>query len=400
MLSLNTVIAAKLGGVLQHLSVRMQWAEGSYRTELNGLLHRSFHVAVLHGERAQNVLNERRYLDIDHTWASLNRVTAGYMGFELVHNFIGSRIVAYVPGLLPYMDNKVSLQQYVTGAELATALINECSWFIHVMPDIATLRANARRMTDLAKAIEAVQRPEEFYAQTGLYEFQYTKQDPALVLTVEQIGLLHAGTELPFLTADRLQFLPGEWTLVVGESGSGKTSLIKAISGLWAHGRGTVATPRHVRTLYAAQDVKLQVVSLKELVCLPDSSGDYPDTRVALALHEAIIDELPKDGRNGQSWDLLLSGGQKQKLVLAKILLLQPGLLFLDEATSALDIQAVHAFHQAILDHCPEATVIAVMHDVSPIRSASGVDFFDSVLMIERGVATKMPIAAWRQTTT
>ncbi|SDN14675.1 hypothetical protein SAMN05216328_119123 [Ensifer sp. YR511] len=139
------------------------------------------------------------------------------MGFELVHNFIGSRIVAYVPGLLPYMDNKVSLQQYVTGAELATALINECSWFIHVMPDIATLRANARRMTDLAKAIEAVQRPEEFYAQTGLYEFQYTKQDPALGLTVEQIGLLHAGTELPFLTADRLQFLPasGPWSLVI-----------------------------------------------------------------------------------------------------------------------------------------------------------------------------------------
>lgn len=146
------------------------------------------------------------------------------------------------------------------------------------------------------------------------------------------------------------------------------------------------------------------MVSLKELFCLPDSSGDYPDTRVALALHEAglgeFIDELPKDGRNGQSWDLLLSGGQKQKLVLAKILLLQPGLLFLDETTSALDIQAVHVFHQAILDHCPEATVIAVMHDVSPIRSASGVDFFDSVLMIERGVATKMPIAAWRQTTT
>lgn len=399
---LNTIIAARLGGVLQRLSVQMQWAEGSYRAELNALLHRSLHVAVLHGERAQKVINKRRYLDIDQTWASLNRVTAGYMGFELVHNFLGSRIVAYAPGLLPYMDNKVSLQHYVTGAELATALINECSWFIHVMPDIATLRANARRITDLAEAIETVQRPEEFYAQTGLYEFQYTKQDPALGLTVDEIGLLHAGADLPFLTADRLQFLPGEWTLVVGDSGSGKTSLIKAINGLWAHGRGMVAVPRHVRSLYAAQDVKLQAVSLKELVCLPDSSDDYPDTRVAAALYEAglgeFIEDLSMDGRNGQSWDLLLSGGQKQKLVLARILLLRPGLLFLDEATSALDTEAVHAFHQAIKDHCPEATVIAVMHDVSPIRSASGVDFFDSVLIIEKGTAEKIPIAAWRQT--
>jgi ABC-type uncharacterized transport system fused permease/ATPase subunit len=140
---------------------------------------------------------------------------------------------------------------------------------------------------------------------------------------------------------------------------------------------------------------------LKDLVCLPDAAEDYPDTRVAVALHEAglgeFIDELLKDGRDGQSWDLLLSGGQKQKLVLARILLLRPGLLFLDEATSALDTQAVYAFHQAIRDHCPEATVIAVMHDVSPIRSASGADFFDSVLAVENGKVEKTPIAAWRQ---
>lgn len=76
----------------------------------------------------------------------------------------------------------------------------------------------------------------------------------------------------------------------------------------------------------------------------------------------------------------------------------RPELLFLDEATSALDTQAVHAFHQAIKDHCREATVIAVMHDVSPIQSAGGVDFFDSVLTIEKGVAKKTAIAAWRQT--
>lgn len=399
---LNTLIAAKLGGVLQRLSVRMQWAEGSYRSELNTLLHRSFHVAVLHGERAQKAVNRRRYLDIDQTWASQNRVTAGYMGFELVHNFIGSRIVAYAPGLLPYVDNKISLQNYVTGAELANALINECSWFIHVMPDIATLRANARRVTDLAEAIEAVQRPREFYARTGPCEFQYAKQNAALGLTVRNLELLHTGVDHPFLAAVNLHFLPGEWILVVGESGSGKTSLLKAINGLWAHGRGAILTPRHVRSLYAAQDVKLPAVTLKDLVCVPDSDDEHPDTSVAAALHKAglgeFMEELTKFGRDGQSWDQLLSGGQKQKLVLARILLLRPGLLFLDEATSALDTQAVHAFHQAIKEHCGEATVIAVMHDVSPIQSASGVDFFDSVLVIEDGAAKKIAISAWRRT--
>ncbi|MBW8284562.1 MAG: ATP-binding cassette domain-containing protein [Rhizobium sp.] len=397
---LNTLIAVKLGGILQRLSVRMQWAEGSYRTELSTLFHRSFHIAVLHGERAQKAVNRLRYTDIDQTWTSQNKVTAGYLGFELVHNFIGSRIVAYAPGLLPYVDNKISLQHYVTGAELANALINECSWFIHVMPDIATLRANARRITDLAAAIETVQNPQEFYARTGPCEFHYAKQDPALGLTVQRIELLHAGVDRPFLTADKLQFLPGEWTLVVGDSGTGKTSLLKAVNGLWAHGRGSVYTPRHVRSLYAAQDVRLQAVSLKELVCLPDSVAEHPDASVEAALRRAGLTEFTKElssaGRDGQSWDQLLSGGQKQKLVLARILLLRPGLLFLDEATSALDTQAVHAFHQAIKDDCKGAIVIAVMHDISPIQSASGVDFYQNVLTIEKNVAEKIDMSAWR----
>ncbi len=397
---LNTFIAVKLGGILQSLSARMQWAEGSYRTELNLLLHRSFHVAVLRSEKAQTAVNRRRYHDIDQTWASLNRIVACYMGFELVHNFIGSRIVAYAPGLLPYMDNKISLQNYVTGAELSTALINECSWFIHVMPDIATLRANARRVTDLAEAIETVQRPREFYARTAPSEFRYTTQDAAQGLTVQGIELLHADDDAPFLSADKLQFLPREWTLVVGESGSGKTSLLRAINGLWAYGRGQILTPEHAGSLYAAQDVKLQAVSLKDLVCLPEAADDYSEGAIAAVLGKAglgeFIDELSNDGRNGQSWDQLLSGGEKQKLVLARILLLQPSLLFLDEATSALDKQAVHAFHEAIKEHCRDTTVIAIMHDISSIQSNSGVEFFDSVLSIENGSAKKISIAAWR----
>jgi ABC-type uncharacterized transport system fused permease/ATPase subunit len=272
------------------------------------------------------------------------------------------------------------------------------------MPDIATLRANARRITDLAEAIETVQRPQEFCARTGPCEFEYAKQDPLLGLTVKQIELLHASVERPFLVADKLSFLPGEWTLVIGESGSGKTALLRAINGLWAHGRGAIVTPRHVKSLYATQDIKLPAVSLKDLVCLPDTVAEHPATNVAAALRKAglgeFIEGLSKDGRDGQSWDQLLSGGQKQKLVLARILLLRPGLLFLDEATSALDTQAVHAFHQAIKDHCREATVVAVMHDVSAIQSASGVEFFDSVITIDKKVAKKIAIGEWRQTET
>ena len=66
------------------------------------------------------------------------------------------------------MNDKISLKSYITGAELVNSLISQCSWFIHVMPAIATLKANARRVTDLACAIEKVQQPREFYSRHGL----------------------------------------------------------------------------------------------------------------------------------------------------------------------------------------------------------------------------------------
>ena len=152
---------------------------------------------------------------------------------------------------------------------------------------------------------------------------------------------MHPGEDLPFVSTGSLNFRRGEWTLLVGESGSGKSSLLKAINGLWPHGRGSIIVPENVRSLYAAQDVSLQPVSLKELICMPDPVESHADADAAAALAKAGLGEfagdLAKFGRDGQTWDQLLSGGQKQKVVLARILLLRPDLLFLDEPTSALD---------------------------------------------------------------
>jgi ABC-type uncharacterized transport system fused permease/ATPase subunit len=311
---------------------------------------------------------------------------------------VAARIVAYGPSLVPYMQNSISLKAYVTGAELVNSLISQCSWFIHVMPEIATLKANARRVTDLAEAIENVQKPRDFYRLTGHSDFHYGTQNAVFGLRIQNLELMHQGSDaVPFVSATNLRFRRGEWTFVTGDSGSGKTSLIKAINGLWPYGRGHVDFPDGVKSFYAAQDVKLPNVSLKELACLPCRANEYSDAQVAAALHKSglgdFIEYMGQHAREGKAWDQVLSGGQKQKLIVARILLQQPGLLFLDEAAGALDPQAKIAFHQAIKDHCPRITVISVMHEAVPPKSATGAEFYDSVLSIADGVATKKPLA-------
>jgi ABC-type uncharacterized transport system fused permease/ATPase subunit len=391
----NTWIALRLGRVLQRLTIAMQSAEGTYRAELTSFLRRSFHVAAARGEAVQKNMHDELYGDIDRVWSRLNWIRSGYMSFELIYNFIGARIIAYAPGLLPYAQGQISLKNYIVGAEMVNGLIAQCSWFINVMPEIATLKANVRRVTDLAEAIERVQQPAEFYRATGRSDFRFARQHPTFGLIVRNLELTHAGeAAAPFVTAPILRFRRGEWTFLKGESGSGKTSLIKAINGLWPHGGGEIALPEGVRGFYAAQDVRLPRLSLKQLVSMPDAESDHPDTRVAAALHKAglgeFIEWLAETGRDGKQWEETLSGGQKQKLVLARILLHKPGLLFLDEATSALDVEAKTLFHQAVKDNCPGVTVISVMHEKEPPKSALGADFYHSVLQIADGVATKM----------
>ena len=394
---LNTWIAVKLGGLLERLNVRMQQAEGSYRGELTTFLRRSFHVAASHGEGVQKTMHRRLYVDIDGTWSRLNIVNTVYMSFELIYNFVGARIVAYGPGLVPFIHNGLDLKGYITGSELVNSLISQCSWFIHVMPAIASLRANSQRVTELANAIENVQHPQDFYSQTGQSDFHYASQNPVFGLTIQKLELAHQGEDAtPFLSAANLRFRRGEWTFLKGESGCGKTSLIKAINGLWPYGRGTIVFPDGVKSFYAAQEVKLQQVSLKQLVCLPGSEFDHGDAQVAAALHKAglgdFIEHMTNENREGKSWDQVLSGGQKQKLVVARIILQQPGLLFLDEATGALDPEGKIAFHQAIKDNCPDVTVISVMHEAVAPRSAVGTEFYHSIVLIADGVATKKPL--------
>jgi putative ATP-binding cassette transporter len=394
---LNTYFALKIGGLLERLTMAIQRAEGTYRAELTTFLRRSFHVSASQGEGVQKKMHARLYTDIDRTWTRLNWVHSAYQSFELIYDFLAARIIAYLPGLIPYMSDKISLKGYITGAELVNSLISQCSWFIHVMPAIATLKANARRVTELASAIEEVQQPAEFYKRTGCRELRYGTQNSVFGLTIRNLDLMHQGNDaVPFLTVRNIRFRRGEWTYVKGESGSGKTSLIKAINGLWPYGRGDVVFPEGVKTFYAAQDVKLPQLTLKELVCLPDASEAHDDIRVAAVLHKAglgeLIECLGDEMREGKIWDQVLSGGQKQKLVVARIVLQQPGLLFLDEAAGALDPQAKVAFHQAIKDNCPRVTVISVMHEAIPPRSETGAEFYDSVLNIADGMAMKSPL--------
>jgi len=393
---LNTFIALKIGKVMERLNVAMQSYEASYRGEFSALTRRSLQVAASRGEGVQAKIHGTLYASIDDTWEKKNRIASVFLSFHGLYGFLTDKVVSYLPMLPSYMAGGVDFKTYVTGSELVSSLINNCSWLINVMPDIANLRANARRVIELAGAIEAVQDDHGFYAETGVRAFDYTGRNADGSLAVRKLQLMHQGHDEAFLETGRLAFSPGQWVFVKGPSGCGKSSMIKALAGLWAHGRGEVLFPEGARLLYACQEIRLPQCSLKQLVALPVDESRFNDVEIAAVLAAAGLGEFCEalaDGQwRGRRWEDILSGGQKQRLVLARILLHRPDVLFLDEATAALDPAARTRFLALIKARCPASIVISVMHEPTPPLDETGRSFYDSLLEIENGRARLKPI--------
>ncbi|MEL6265558.1 MAG: ATP-binding cassette domain-containing protein [Pseudomonadota bacterium] len=398
---LITLGAWCLGRVLEARVLARQRAGGTWRGELGRMLSRAPVMAISRGERAQSRVNQTLYRGVDTSWHRLNGIQSGFMAFQMGTMFITNRLIGYLPALPAYLAGSMSFKDYAAGSELVSELVNDCSWFVNVMPALATLRANAGRLTELATAIDRAGDSAAFYAETGVSAFERGVQPAALGLSVSGLALHHRGEDAPFLTVPDLAVAPGRRVLVRAANGAGKSSLLKAIAGLWPYGRGRVTLPAGVEVMAISQDPDLpERLSLRELVTYPAEPGALPglDDRalaaiLAVAGLDMLADRLDETLPGGRPWSQVLSGGQRQRLVLARILVARPGVLLLDEATAAMDAAGARDFHDLIRDRLPGSIVISIEHEPEG-GGPDGYGFFTDVLTIAEGRASLAPLAA------
>lgn len=164
-----------------------------------------------------------------------------------------------------------------------------------------------------------------------------------------------------------LSIMPGEIVTVVGPNGSGKSTLLRALIGALTPVAGTVSRAPGLRVGYVPQKLEIDPtlpLTVSRFLSLPVrvSSG-----RAASALEQAGVPELG----NRQMVDL--SGGQFQRVLLARALLGNPQLLLLDEATQGLDQPGSAAFYRRIEQVRTElgCAVVMVSHELHVVMSAS-----------------------------
>jgi putative ATP-binding cassette transporter len=157
---------------------------------------------------------------------------------------------------------------------------------------------------------------------------------------------------------------PGERLLVAGESGTGKSTLVRAIAGLWPWGGGSINIHPDRRLFMLPQKPYVPSGTLRRAVAYPGAAEDWTVERIGEALHKVGLDHLADKIEDEAPWDQTLSGGEKQRLAFARLLLHTPDIVVLDEATSALDEKSQDRMMEMVTQELPNATIVSVAHRV------------------------------------
>ncbi|OAR27185.1 NHLP family bacteriocin export ABC transporter peptidase/permease/ATPase subunit [Streptomyces sp. ERV7] len=264
---------------------------------------------------------------------------------------------------------------------------------------VTRLNSVAGRIQDFAADVARLKDVENFPVDA-----LYTRDEPEHGtrrlkghVTLDDITFGYSPLDAPLLTGFSLSVGPGQQVALVGGSGSGKSTVSRLVSGLYTPWEGAIRIdgqrlediPRSTLAAsvsFVDQDVFLFEGTVRDNVALWDPS--IPDDAVVAALRDAALHDVvarrpggihgrvEQDGRN-------FSGGQRQRLEIARALVRRPSVLVLDEVTSALDAET----EQVIIDNLRRrgCACVVIAHRLSTVRDSDEIVVLDHGAVVERG---------------
>ncbi|MBR0663970.1 ABC transporter ATP-binding protein/permease [Roseomonas hellenica] len=365
---IGTGLAHWIGRPLIRLNFLQQRVEADFRFALVRLRENGEGIALHAGEADEHRALSGRFRALVENWWSImvatKRLTFFTAGFNQVAIIFPIAVAAPA-----YFAGRMSLGGLIQTSSAFESVQGSLSWFVSNYSNVTEWRATVDRLTGFRAAIDRA-------AATGGGLARSEAANDALALDGATLSLPDGRV----LARDAaLTLAPGERVLVQGPSGAGKSTLFRAIAGIWPFAEGRLALPPGKRLLFLPQRPYIPLGSLRRAVCYPEDAARFTDAEVAEVLSDAGLAALIPRLDEEDNWAKRLSGGEQQRLALARALLVKPDFLFLDEATASLDPASEAALHQVLKERLPQTAILSIAHRESVAR------FHDRTLRFAEG---------------
>jgi vitamin B12/bleomycin/antimicrobial peptide transport system ATP-binding/permease protein len=225
------------------------------------------------------------------------------------------------------------------------------SWFVDSYANLAQWRAIVERLATFHRAIVKARAESDggFVKVQGKGEHVYLRN-----VTMS----LPDGTKL--LDDADLTLTAGHSMVITGRTGSGKSTLFRVLAGIWPFGQGEVEMPPNA--FFLPQHPYIPLGTLRHVITYPHATDAFGEAEITQALKDAGLPELCDRLESDENWPMRLSGGEQQRIALARALLAKPDWIFLDEATASLDPEAEANLYHVLRQRLPKATLVSIAH--------------------------------------
>ena len=350
----GTWLTHLIGKPLVQLEFSRERYEADFRFALARLREYSEQVALLRGENAERQILGGRFGSIVSNFYAIVGRSLKLLTFTTTY-FQANVVIPYLIVAPYFFLGKITLGQMTQTAGAFGRVESALTFFIARYQSLASYRAVVERLATFRSAIEKARE-----LGTKPPRIERTEHFGRDLVLRGLVLCLPDGREI--VRADRLTIEAGTTTLVSGPSGSGKSTLFRAISGIWPYGRGTIDRPADANMMLLPQRPYVPSGTLETAVAYPSALGTYGDKAVSEALELTRLASLATEIHSENNWAQRLSGGEQQRLAIARAILDKPDWLFLDEATSALDEKLEAEIYRMLSEVLPNTTIVSIGH--------------------------------------
>ncbi|MEF9963835.1 MAG: ABC transporter ATP-binding protein/permease [Comamonas sp.] len=322
----GSAISLWLGKPQVRLNNQQQRLEANYRHHMIRVREHAEAIAMDEGERVEGEQLRLRFGDVLANYLLLIKQQKRLAWFS---NFFGQAAVVFpfIVAAPRFFSGAIQLGQLMQITSAFNQVQDSLSWIVNNYSDIAAWRATSQRLASFEAGLRAQAQPQGAVLEEGE---QLQTQGLQVALPDGRVVIEHAD----------LQIDPGQQLLISGSSGSGKSTLLRSLAGIWPFASGRVQRP--MDSMFIAQRPYFPDGSLRQALAYPQAAATYTDAQLQAALAAAQLPQLAARLDEVAAWNAVLSGGEQQRLAIARVLLKRPAWVFADEATSALD-QATEA---------------------------------------------------------